>query len=99
VITSQQLTRYYKEYSDQEVTFTREVNEILRLLPKHVFLKCQADTLPCILYSSSLRGAKVIANLRAESLRMLQQSSGALALRFCFGRAGRRPWPSSSRPG
>jgi hypothetical protein len=89
VITSQQLTRYFEEYSDQEVTFTRQVNEILRLLPRHVFLKCQADTLPCILYSSSLRAAKVIANLRAESLRMLQQSSGALALRFCFAREGR----------
>jgi len=88
VITSQQLSRYYEEYGGQEVTFTRQVNQILRLLPKHVYLKCQADTLPCILYSSSLREAKVIAHLRAESLRLLQQASGSLALRFCFAREG-----------
>jgi hypothetical protein len=86
VITNQQLSRYYEEYGDQEVTFTRQVSQILRLLPKYVYLKCQADTLPCILYSSSMRGAKVIANLRIESLRMLQQASGTMALRFCFAR-------------
>jgi len=86
VITNQQLSRYFDEYGDQEVTFTRQVNQILGLLPKYVYLKCQADTLPCILYSSSMRGAKVIANLRIDSLRLLQQASGALALRFCFAR-------------
>jgi PilZN3 domain len=95
VTTNQQLIRYFEEYGDQEVTFTRQVNQILGLLPKYVYLKCQADTLSCILYSSSMRGAKVIANLRIDSLRMLQQASeasarfgGALSLRFCFAREG-----------
>ncbi len=59
MITSQQISRYYEEYGEQEVTFTRQVSQILRLLPKFVYLKCQADTLPCIIYSSSLREAKV----------------------------------------
>ncbi len=88
MITNQQLTRYFEEYGDQEVTFTRPVNQILGLLPKYVRLKCQADTLPCLIYSSSMRGAKVIANLRTESMLLLQQTSGSLALRFCFAREG-----------
>ncbi len=88
MVTNQQLARYFEEYGEQEITFTRQVNQIVGLLPRYVHLKCQADTLPCILYSSSMRGAKVIANLRVESLRMLQQSSGSLALRFCFAREG-----------
>jgi hypothetical protein len=88
VITSQQLSRYYEAYGETEVTFTRQVSQILRLLPRHVYLKCQADTLPCIIYSSSLREAKVIANLRLESLRLLQQAAGSLSLRFCFAREG-----------
>ncbi len=88
MITNQQLARYFEEYGDQEITFNRQVNQIIGLLPKHVYLKCQADTLPCILYSSSMLGAKVIANLRVDSLRILQQSSGALALRLCFAREG-----------
>jgi hypothetical protein len=86
VITSQQLRRYYEEFGGEEVTFNREVGRILRLLPKQVFLKCQADTLPCLIYSSSLRGAKVLASLRAGSLRLLQQAAGSLSLRFCFAR-------------
>jgi len=86
VITSQQISRYYDEYGEQEVTFTRQVSQILHLLPKQVFLKCQADTLPCLIYSSSLLGAKVLASLRLETLWRLQESSGALALRFCFAR-------------
>jgi hypothetical protein len=89
VITSQQLARYLEQYGDKEVTFTRQVVQTLRLLPRHVYLKCQADVLPCILYSSSLREAKVIANLRTEALRMLRQASGAVALRFCFAREGK----------
>jgi hypothetical protein len=88
VITSQQLLRYYEEFGGEEVTFTREVSRILRLLPKQVFLKCQAETLPCLIYSSSLRGAKVVANLRVETQRLLAEYSGSLSLRFCFGREG-----------
>jgi hypothetical protein len=90
VITSQQISRYYEEYGEREVTFTRQVSQLLRLLPKQVFLKHQADTLPCLLYSSSLRGAKVIASLRPELLALLQESGGggALSLRFCFARDG-----------
>jgi len=91
VLTSQQLARYLEQYGDAEVTFTRQVVQTLRLLPKHVYLKCQADILPCILYSSSLREAKVIANLRTAALRMLQQASGTLSLRFCFAREGTDP--------
>ncbi len=88
MITNQQLTRYFEEYGDQEVTFTRQVSQTLGLLPRQVFLKCQAGTLPCLIYSSSLRGAKVLASLRLETLWRLQESSGALALRFCFAREG-----------
>jgi len=88
VITSQQVSRYYEEYGEREVTFTRQVSQILRLLPKQVFLKHQADTLPCLLYSSSLRGAKVIASLRPELLALLRESGAGLSLRFCFARDG-----------
>ena len=88
MITSQQISRYYEEYGEREVTFTRQVSQILRLLPKQVFLKHQADTLPCLLYSSSLRGAKVIASLRPELLALLQESGAGLSLRFCFARDG-----------
>lgn len=86
MVTSQQLKKFFEQFADIEVTFTRQVSQTLGLLPKFVFLKCQADTLPCIVYSSSLREAKVLLNLRASSLRQLQQVDGAVSLRFCFER-------------
>jgi hypothetical protein len=90
VITSQQVSRYYDEYGEREVAFTRQVSQILRLQPTQVFLKFQAEALPCLLYSSSLRAAKVIASLRPELLAILQESGGGgtLSLRFCFAREG-----------
>jgi hypothetical protein len=89
MVTSQQLNRYFEQYGSVEVTFTRQVMEVLRLLPKHVFLKCQADVLQCIIYSTSMREAKVIASLRASALRAIQQENSTVALRFCFARADR----------
>jgi hypothetical protein len=89
MVTSQQLNKYLEQYSTAEITFTKRVTEVLRLLPKHVYLKCQADILQCIIYSTSMREAKVIASLRASALRAIQQENTAVSLRFCFARADR----------
>jgi len=87
MITSQQLIRYYEQFGAMEVTFTKQVTQAFRLLAKFVFLKCGADTLPCLIYSTSMREAKVIANLRASSFRALQQAGNLVALRYCFERS------------
>jgi hypothetical protein len=89
MVTSQQLNKYFEQYANAEITFTRRVTEVLRLLPKHVYLKVQADILQCIICSSSMREAKVIASLRASALRAIQQENATVALRFCFARADR----------
>lgn len=93
MVTSQQLKKYFEQYADVEVTFTRQVSQTLGLLPKFVFLKCQADTLPCIVYASSMREAKVLLSLRAGSRRLLQQADMAVSLRFCFERSERGGQP------
>lgn len=87
MVTSQQLNKFYDQYNEVEVTFTKQVNQVLKLQPKHVFIKCLAETFPCIIYSTSMREAKVIANLRASSFQALRQANNAVALRFCFERS------------
>lgn len=89
MITSQLLNRYYEQYGAVEITFTKRVTEVLRLLPKHVYLKVQADVLQCIIYSTSMREAKVIASLRASTLRAIQRENVSVSLRFCFARPDR----------
>ncbi|MBN2551472.1 MAG: pilus assembly protein PilZ, partial [Spirochaetales bacterium] len=87
MITSQQLAQYYSSYKDREITFNRQIIQVLRLLPREVYLKSSGDQLPCILYSSSMAGAKIVASLRAGALRQVQLAGNSVSLRFAFGRS------------
>jgi len=89
LVTAQQLNQFYQQFRDLEVTFTRQVVQILGLLSQHTAVKCLGEDMPCTIYSTSMIGAKVIASLRAESLKRLRQSNFTVALRFSFRRPDR----------
>ena len=82
--TTQQLTRYYDLYKDISVTFTKEVTGLLGLQTKFVFLKTEDRQWPCVINSSSLVGAKVIAGTKSGLLEKVQSDTAALSLRFSF---------------
>ena len=82
--TTQQLTRYYELYKDISVTFTKEVTGLLGLQTKFVFLKTEDRQWPCVINSSSLVGAKVIAGTKAGLLEKVQNDTSSLSLRFSF---------------
>lgn len=84
VTTSQQISRYYNQFQNAEVTFTKEVIKATMLYPKQVYLKCLGYQWPCILYSSSMSGAKVLASVRSSLKDALQQSKNVVSLRFSF---------------
>ncbi|MBN1837370.1 MAG: pilus assembly protein PilZ, partial [Spirochaetales bacterium] len=89
LVTTQQLNQFYQQYGELEVTFNRQVIQVLGLLSDQTAVKCLGDDFPCTIYSSSMAGAKVIAALRAESLKRLRQSNFLVSLRFCFHRPDR----------
>ncbi len=84
VLTSQQINRYYEGFKDVDVTFTKEVTQNLNLLPKHVYLKCQGTQWSGIIYSTSMVGAKIIANIGKESFELIRKANNLVALRFAF---------------
>jgi hypothetical protein len=84
VTTSQQIARYFNEFSDVEVTFTKGVVQATLLDAKHVFLKCGGSTWPCILYSSSMASAKIIANMATGLNEVLRGAGGTAQLRLQF---------------
>lgn len=84
VTTSQQITRYYTQFEAMEVTFTREVVRALMLDSKHVFIKCLGFQWPCIIYSSSMVGAKIITNMNKPLKDALQKSKNVISVRFSF---------------
>jgi len=84
VFTSQQINRYYESFKEIDVTFTKEVTNNLKLLPKHVYLKCLGTQWPGIIYSTSMTGAKIIANIGPDSFKLIRKANNLVALRFAF---------------
>lgn len=82
--TTQQLARYYGVYKNIDVTFTKEVTAILGLQTQNVFIKADGRQWPCIINSSSLVGAKVIAGTKSGLIPRIQKDTSAVSLRFSF---------------
>lgn len=84
VTTSQQISRYYEQFQSTEVTFTKEIIRALLLNTKQVFLKSLGYQWPCIIYSSSMTGAKIITTMQQSLKETLQKSKNTVSLRFSF---------------
>ncbi|MDR0378189.1 MAG: PilZ domain-containing protein [Spirochaetaceae bacterium] len=84
VLTSQKIMAYYERYKAISVTFTKEIIQVTGMITQQVYLKCGGDFWPCVVYSSSFEGAKIVVNTETGLLGKLQQSNNAVSLRFCF---------------
>ena len=84
LVTSQRISIYYDRFKDIEVTFTKEIIQVTGLLTQQIHLKCGNDFWPCVVYSASFEGAKVVANVKTGLLAKLQTTNNFVNLRFCF---------------
>lgn len=87
IITSQQISNYYEQYANLEVTFTKEVIKTTQLVSKQVFLKCLGYQWPCIIYSTSMTSAKIIANVKSSIQDIARKANNVVSLRFSFQKA------------
>ena len=85
IITSHEISRFYEEYRDTEVTFNKQVMEATGLLSTH--LKAAGGETRCVLYASSMSAAKLLVpDLRDSFLQAIQKSGGHLSVRLTFNR-------------
>jgi hypothetical protein len=84
ILTSQKISVYYERFKTIEVTFTKEIIQVTRLITNQVYLKCVGDFWPCVIYSSSFQGAKIVVNIRSGILQKLEKANNMVSLRFCF---------------
>jgi hypothetical protein len=84
LVTSQQISKYYSIYKNIDVTFTKQVIEATGLQTKKVYIKCLGEQWPCVVYSSSMTSAKVIANLKPENFETIRKANNMISLRFSF---------------
>ena len=86
IVTGGQKSRYYEAYSEIDVSFNRQVIQYTGLNPHDVFLRLTGSQIPCIIYSSSMIGAKVLANLETNHFEKIRESKNKVSLRFSFRR-------------
>lgn len=84
IVTTQQLARYYDQYRTTEVTFNKQVAAATGLVGRNVYLKILDRQLSCIVFSSSMAGARVIANISPTIVTALKQVNNRISLRWCF---------------
>lgn len=81
LLTKQDIDNFYIDYKTEEVVFTKTITSIFGLQPKHIYIKFKDIQRPCIVYSSSMIKAKVIASLPEEILSKLKDEN-SINLRY-----------------
>jgi hypothetical protein len=84
VLASQKVAVFYDRFKTIDVTFTKEVIQVMGLITNQVYLKCVGDFWPCVIFSSSFTGAKIVANIKSGLPQKLEQANNILSLRFCL---------------
>jgi hypothetical protein len=83
-LNSQKITVFYERFKAIDVAYSKEIIQVTGLISSQVYLKCGSDTWPCVIYSSSFQGARVVSNIKSGLPGKLQQTNNSVSLRFCF---------------
>ncbi len=84
ILTSQQISKYYDTFRTIDVTFTKEVIKSTALQPQQVCLKCVGEQWPCVIYSTSFSGAKILASAKSVLGERIKRANNMVSLRFSF---------------
>ncbi|HUW41936.1 MAG TPA: PilZ domain-containing protein [Rectinemataceae bacterium] len=84
ITTSQQIGKWYDLYKSIEITYTKEIIKTTGLDPRGVFLKCVGEQWPCVIYSASFDGAKVVASSKQAFMDKVKKANNLVSLRFSF---------------
>lgn len=82
--TAQQLETYYQGFPSEEVTFTKNFMDFSGYLKDKVFLKCLGEQWPCIIYSSSMNGAKIVMNINNVITDLFNKANNIVSIRYAF---------------
>lgn len=84
------IDEFYDNYRDQTVTFNQKVIDELGLITDKISVKCGNSSYSCILYSSSMAEARVIAHLNKEFFIQLKEQGKKVSIRYVFNIPGKR---------
>ena len=84
ITTSQQIAKWYELYKTIDVTLTKEIIKTTGFEPRRVYLKCVGEQWPCVVYSTSFVGAKIVASSKPILLEKIKRANNIVSLRFSF---------------
>lgn len=84
ITTSQQISRWYEVFRTIDVTLTKEIMKATGLDPRNVYLKCVGEQWPCVIYSTSFSGAKLIASSKTALTDKIKKANNLVSVRFSF---------------
>jgi len=84
ITTSQQISKWFEVFKTIDVTITKEIMKATGLDPRHVYLKCVGEQWPCVIYSTSFSGAKLIVSSKPAFIEKLQKANNSVSVRFSF---------------
>jgi hypothetical protein len=84
IATSQQISKWFEMYKSIDVTFTKEIIKATGLDARGVYLKCVGEQWPCVLYSSSFSGAKIVASSKTALMERIKRANNMVSLRLSF---------------
>ena len=85
VVTAQTLNRYYDDYKDTEITFSKEIMRTLKMDPRQIYIKSGGLQWPCIISSTTFNIAKIIIGTKSGAYQVLsKQEPAPVSLRFSF---------------
>jgi hypothetical protein len=58
--------------------------QVTGLIAEQVHLKCGTDFWPCVFYSTSFQGAKIVVNVKSGLPEKLRYSNNTMSVRLCF---------------
>ncbi len=82
--STQRLTQLYEKFFQKEIAFSKSIIQITGLETKKVFLKIKGEQSPCVVYSCSMRSAKIIINLDNSGFEEIKRAKNYVSLRMSF---------------
>lgn len=79
---------FYTKYKDYDVTFNQEMIDSLGMVTDQISFKCGEIKVPCIVYSSTMMGARLIAKLEKNFFDLLREHRNTIVLRYTFKTSG-----------
>lgn len=78
------LDALFNDHKDHDVTLSQKVINNLGIIKDQIILKCGGVQVPCIIYSTSMKKARIIAKINSELLEELKRHKNIISLRFTF---------------